>query len=47
MGKITVEIDDTIDRQLRHAVLEKFGTKKGALAKAVEEALRLWLKEQK
>lgn len=41
MGKITVNIDDEVERQTRMKIA-KDGGKKGDLAKAVESGLRLW-----
>jgi len=41
MGKITVYIDDEVERQTRIKIAEDSG-KKGDLSKAVESGLRLW-----
>lgn len=43
MGRICVEISDELERQLRFKTVEKFGGKKGDLARAVEEALKIWI----
>lgn len=45
MGKLTVIIDDTLEREFRVAIAQK-GGKHGDLKIAVEEAIRLWLKEE-
>lgn len=42
MARITVKIDDTIEKQVRIRIAH-MGGKKGDLAKAVEEGLLLWL----
>lgn len=42
MARITVKIDDTVEKQVRIR-LAYMGGKKGDLAKAVEEGLLLWL----
>ena len=44
MRRIVVDIDDSLDRAFRIAILKKFDSKKGSLRKGVEEAIRLWLK---
>lgn len=46
MGRITIDIDDDLEKQVRVRVAEK-GGKKGDLTKAMEEGLRLWLKQTK
>jgi len=43
--KIYVVIDDELAKEFRKIVIEKYGVKKGALSKAVEEAIRLWVKK--
>jgi hypothetical protein len=45
MGSISASITDDLEQQLREAGVKKFGLKRGYLSKAVEEAIRLWLKE--
>jgi len=42
MGRITVELPDELEKQLRIRTVERFGGKKGDLSKAVEEAVRTW-----
>ncbi len=44
MGKITIDLDDDLERQIRVQIAMR-GGKKGDLTKTVEEALKLWLKE--
>lgn len=41
-----VKIDDSINEAFRIAVIRKFGSKKGSLAKGVEEAILLWLENE-
>ncbi len=43
MGRINVDIQDELERQLRLKTVEKFGGKKGDLSKAVQEAVRTWI----
>ncbi len=45
MGKINLEIDDNLERELRRVAVEKFEAKKGFLKKAVEEAIRDWIRK--
>jgi hypothetical protein len=40
-----VIISDELDRKFRMKVLEEYGSEKGALSKAVAEAIELWLKQ--
>ena len=43
MVKISVEIPDELDKRFRHAIIERLGSRKGALATAVREAMELWI----
>ncbi len=43
MGRICVDISDEIEKALRFKTIEKFGGRKGDLAKAVEEAVKTWV----
>ncbi|MEM0171507.1 MAG: hypothetical protein QXU11_12210 [Thermoproteota archaeon] len=45
MGKINLEIDDELEREFRRIAVEKFEARKGFLKKAVEEAIRDWIRE--
>lgn len=47
MVKISVQIPDELDRRFRHAIIEKLGSRKGALADAVREAIELWIAQEK
>ena len=47
MGKITVVVDDDIEREFRKAVARRHGVRKGALGIAVSEAMKLWIKKVK
>ena len=44
MTRLTVSIPDELEKELRKAVYDRYGMKKGNISKAVVEALRLWLK---
>lgn len=43
MGVITVKIDDEVEKRFRKAVIDVYGSKRGVLGKAIEEAIKLWL----
>jgi len=47
MGKLTVLIDDEVEKEFRHLVLDKYSAKKGGISRAVEEALKLWIEKTK
>jgi len=44
--RIVVDIDDELGKAFRKKILDRFGTKKGALRKAVEEAIKIWMEKQ-
>jgi hypothetical protein len=46
MGRITVDIPNELEKQLRLKTIEKFGGKKGDLSKAVQEAVRTWIAQK-
>ena len=46
MGRISVDLPDDLEKQLRLKTVEKFGGKKGDLSRAVEEAIRKWIAEK-
>lgn len=45
MGILHVEIDDELEREFRKKIAEHLGMKRGNLKLAVEQAIRLWVKE--
>lgn len=44
MVKTTIELPDEIDKKFRRVVAEKKGLHKGVLGKALEEAIKDWIK---
>ncbi len=46
MGRISVDIPDELERQLRLQTVERFGGKKGDLSRAVEEAVKAWINKK-
>ena len=47
MVRIDVNLPDDLVKELRQEVINQFGGKKGDLTKAIEEAIRFWLKSKK
>jgi hypothetical protein len=43
MGRISVDLPDELEKQLRLKTVEKFGGKKGDLTRAVEDAIKTWI----
>jgi hypothetical protein len=43
MSRISIDLPDELEKQLRIKTVERFGGKKGDLSKAVEEAVKTWL----
>jgi hypothetical protein len=42
-----VELPDELEKKLRFKTIERFSGKKGDLSKAVEEAVKKWVAEEK
>lgn len=40
-------LSDELEDEFRRAVFEKYGMKKGNIAKAIEEAIERWIEEEK
>jgi len=47
MGKINLAIDDNLEKEFRRAAVEKFEARKGFLKKAIEEAIRDWIRKNR
>lgn len=47
MGQLNLKVDDELEREFRRVAVQRFEAKKGFLKKAVEEALREWIKQNK
>jgi len=43
MGRISADLSDELEKQLRLKTVERFGGKKGDLSRAVEEAVKTWI----
>jgi len=46
MARFTIEIPDDLHKEFRIRVIEVYGTEKGAITKAIVEAIRVWLKQK-
>ena len=46
MGRVCVELPDELEKKLRFKTIEKFGGRKGDLARAVEEAVKTWVAKE-
>lgn len=44
MGRLNITVSDEVEKQFRLKIVEKFGGKKGSISKALEEAIKLWIK---
>jgi hypothetical protein len=47
MARFDLTIDDKLDQQFRDMIYKKYGMKKGNLRIALEEAIRLWIDNEK
>jgi hypothetical protein len=47
MGRITITLNDELDKKLRQTVSDTIGFKKGNLQLAIEEALEAWIREHR
>ncbi|HIP25958.1 MAG TPA: hypothetical protein EYG81_05880 [Archaeoglobus profundus] len=45
MSRMLVTIDDGLEERFRRVVARIHGARKGAISKAVEEAIKLWLEK--
>ena len=43
MGRISADLPDELEKQLRIKTVQKFGGKKGDLSRAVEDAIKAWI----
>jgi len=45
VGRILITIDDGLEERFRGVVARVYGARKGAISKAIEEAIKLWLEK--
>jgi hypothetical protein len=43
MGSLRFQVRDEVEKRFREAAMKRFGYGKGALSKAAEEAILMWL----
>jgi len=46
MGKITLTLDDDLEKRFREEIFKRLGMKKGNIQVAIEEAIELWVKSK-
>jgi predicted transcriptional regulator len=46
MGRITITLNDDLDKKLRETVAKTIGFKKGNLQVAIEQALETWIQQK-
>lgn len=46
MTKMIFDIDNELEEEFRKAIAEKKGLHKGVIKESMEEAIKLWMKEQ-
>jgi hypothetical protein len=44
MGKITLTLNDEIEKRFREEVFKRLGMKKGNIQQAIEDAIEVWIK---
>jgi hypothetical protein len=45
MGQLNLKVDNELEKEFRKVAVERFGARKGFLKKAVEEAIRDWIRK--
>ena len=46
MGRIVVEMDNELEKQFRDEIAKRLGMKKGNIKSAIEDAVKLWMKQE-
>ena len=46
MGKITLVLDNDLERRFRDAIYKTKGMKRGNIQSAIEEAITMWIQEK-
>jgi len=46
LAKFNVEVDDELAKEFKMKIIEKYGTLRGNINKAFEEAIKSWIKEE-
>lgn len=45
MGRINIIIPDDLENKLRREIAKRFGLRKGNIQRAMEEAIKMWIKK--
>jgi len=46
VGRMQIVLTDKLEKELREKAFAKFGLKKGSISKAVEDAVKNWIKSK-
>jgi hypothetical protein len=46
LPRFAIELPDDLNKQFRMKIIEVYGSEKGAVTKAIIDAVRLWLREK-
>jgi hypothetical protein len=47
MGKLTLTLNDELEKRFRDEIYKRLGMKKGNMQTAIEEAIESWIKAKK
>jgi hypothetical protein len=47
MGKLTLTLNDELEKRFRDEVFKRLGMKKGNIQIAIEEAIEFWIRSKK
>ena len=47
MGKLTLTLNDELEKRFRDEIYKRFGMKKGNMQTAIEEAIEQWITKKK
>ncbi len=47
MGKLTLTLDDELEKRFRDEIFKRLGMRKGNIQVAIEEAIEMWIKAKK
>jgi hypothetical protein len=47
MGKLTLTLNDELEKRFRDEIYKRFGMKKGNMQTAIEDAIEMWIKARK
>jgi len=47
LGKLTLTIQDELEKRFREEVFKRLGMKKGNIQTAIEEAIEIWIRSKR